>query len=390
MTAWLDLWSLAWKEALPTCRHPFLTMAIHPAPASGGTKDLHLRAFPAHHYAKILPRDFLQAHFPTSRPSGRTPAAARHPIIHTNSLTHVHGSAVVRNGGTSAVCAVRGEFLHAADANYAPQTQAWLDQVAVGDASIDSADAMTDLGLLVPNIELATGCHPEYLPGSPPSIMAQNLAQRVLSLLRVTRLLHPEQLVIWADPPDQDDNDEDAMDTQELDKLQPRRRAMAFWTLYMDVAFLSLDGAAFPTAWSSILTALLTALLPEARWDNDRARVLCHPDKKRARKLVLNGFPMAMDFAIFSSTYGFQDRPHDLRPQILADPDDFEESCAPETATVVVDRGGAKILRIEKCGSTAVKPNLIEDMVHLAGECWVRWKRVCETACGSNEPALAE
>ena len=354
-------------------------MAIHPAP--GNPDEAHKLSFSAAHYAKIYPRDFLQAHLPSSRPSGRAPSSARRPTVHTGSLTHTQGSAVVRMGDTAAVCGVRAEILSAKDVTPSPQTKAWLDRAATGNPPEDDADALADLGLLVPNIELATGCNPQHLPGSPPSVMAQSLTQRLLTLLRVTRLLDLEQLVIWAEvPSDEDGRDEDAMDAQVPGDVRPIRKPVAFWTLYVDVLLISLDGSAFSAAWSSVMSALMATSLPEARWDADRACVLCNPDVDRAQKLRVHGLPFALNFALFVPSRTPSSEGPGLGVQVLVDPDDSEESCCPEGATVVVDDGGKKIWRIEKNGGVALEPKIMKTLIELAGHEWMQWKKALEEA----------
>ena len=350
-------------------------MAIHPAP--GDSEDAHKLSFPAAHFAKIYPRDFLQAHLPSSRPSGRTPGTARRPTVHTGSLSHAQGSAVVRMGDTAAVCGVRAETLSAKDITPSPLTKVWLDRAATGNPSGDDAEALADLGLLVPNIELATGCNPQHLPGSPPSVLAQSLTQRLLTLLRITRLLSLDQLIIWAETPSNaDGSDEDAMDVQAPPDGRPTRKPVAFWTLYIDVLLISLDGSAFSAAWSSVTSALTAISLPEARWDADRTCVLCNPDLGRARRLRVNGLPFALDFAIFvpSSTPGSEAQK--LGPQALVDPDDFEESCCAEGATVVVDDAGEKIWRIEKNGGVALDRKMTKALIDHTGQAWTVWKKV--------------
>src|SRR4051812_42943986 len=62
----------------------------------------------------IAPPVYLRQHLeqkPPLRPSGRPPMDARPLTLTTGSLSHAHGSAVVRAGDTAVVCGVRGEIL---------------------------------------------------------------------------------------------------------------------------------------------------------------------------------------------------------------------------------------------------------------------------------------
>ncbi|KAI4140943.1 MAG: hypothetical protein LQ340_007763, partial [Diploschistes diacapsis] len=126
-------------------------------------------SLPPKTYAKLLPSSFLAAHLPNSRPSGRTPIESRPPTLHTNSLTHAHGSAVVRLGDTAVVCGVRGEILKASDVSLA-SSKLYNNNSNHGEAerSRRDGDIIGDLSLLVPNIELSTGCSPAFLPGQAP------------------------------------------------------------------------------------------------------------------------------------------------------------------------------------------------------------------------------
>ena len=368
-------------------------MTIHPAPASETAENAHSLSFPATHYAKLFPREFLAAHLPASRPSGRAPSAARRPTVHTGSLTHAHGSAVVRLGDTAAVCGVRGEILYARDVAFSPRARAWLDRAARSDggggdddveADDDDADVLAELGLLVPNIELATGCNPQHLPGSPPSVLAQSLSQRVLTLLRITRLLSLAQLIIWSEPPsDKDEMDRDAMEMQPADDFakpgdgaRSKRTPMAFWTLYIDVLLISLDGSAGSAAWASILSALLTTSLPAARWDFDRSFVICTADMSRKRRLIVNGLPLIFNFAVFEPPLDHaRSRQTESTVHVLMDPDDFEESCCSEEVTVVIDQAGKLLWRVEKSGGTALEASMVRSLVKSAGQQWLIWHK---------------
>ena len=189
--------------------------------------------FPPEVYAKLFPRAYLLAHLhssPSIRANGRLPSESRRLVVHKSSLTHTAGSAIVRLGDTTVVCGVRAEILNVTDVGD------WRGLAAVGvenesgiaeedlrmvadrkdgegdeegmddengkhrteeDRVREDAQQLEHLNLLVPNVELATGCSPLYLPGSPPSNLAQSLTQRLLTLLHQTRLVRLQDLEIW-------------------------------------------------------------------------------------------------------------------------------------------------------------------------------------------------
>lgn len=71
-------------------------------------------SFPPQTFQKLSPTSYLLRHLESSppvRPSGRTAQDFRQPSLNTSSLSHAHGSAVVRTGDTAIVCGVRGEIL---------------------------------------------------------------------------------------------------------------------------------------------------------------------------------------------------------------------------------------------------------------------------------------
>ncbi|KAK0309653.1 hypothetical protein LTR82_015005 [Friedmanniomyces endolithicus] len=184
-------------------------------------------AFSRETFAKLTPAPFLQAHLQQPepiRPNGRSLDAFRTPTIHTGSLSHSNGSAVVRLGDTAVVCGVRAEILLASDIPHPPSE----------DTSED--DLVERLGLLVPNVELSTGCSPDHLPGNPPSTSAQALSYRVLSLMHTSNLIRPGDLSIQYMEPASDDD---------LPDEGPKTVTKAFWTLYIDVMCIALDGNPF-------------------------------------------------------------------------------------------------------------------------------------------------
>lgn len=310
-------------------------------------------SFPRETFAKLTPGPFLLAHLKQPEPiraNGRSPEGSRTPTVNTGSLTHSNGSAVVRVGDTAIVCGVRAENLLVSDIS----------------EEVEEIDLVSDLGLLVPNLELSTGCSPQHLPGNAPGTLAQSLTYRLSSLLNASNLVSPSDLAIQYTEPQTEDDE------------APRIVTRAYWTLYIDVLCIALDGNAFDAAWASVIAALQNTVLPKAWWDPDREAVICSPLTAEAHRLHLNGLPIASTFAIFSMTSPLKQR---SEPEfwILADPDAFEESICKESLTIVIapnEAGRAGIIRLDKIGQTAVGKVSMQQCLRMAEDRWTEWKSV--------------
>ena len=304
-------------------------------------------SFPRATFAKLTPAPFLQAHFKQPqpvRPSGRRPNELREPVINTGSLSHSNGSAVVRLGDTSVVCGVRGEILLASEVPHPPKDETRTE------------DIIENLNLLVPNVELSTGCSPAFLPGNPPSNLAQSLSWRLTSSLQASDLVNPDDLTISYAEPQSADVDEESVVV-----------VKAYWTLYIDILCISLDGNCYDAAWMAVMAALKNTTLPNAWWDADREAIICSPLANEARKLNLSGSPGATTFAVFSTASPLKQQ-SEAESWVLADPDSFEEDVCSETVTVVIDNG--KLLRIEKHGGARVGKEAMAECVSVATKAW--------------------
>ena len=326
-------------------------------------------------FAKLSPHPYLLANLqpadPSAKPArtnGRRPQETRVPQINTSSLSHAHGSAVVRNGDTTVICGVRGEtVLTSAIPNYR----------APDDSSRAAFDEARDYDLLVPNIELATGCAPNFLPGVPPTSLAQTLSTRVYSLLHSSKLVDVERLRIY-----QDDMGEAGSGTGDDDEMQEadqdataQRTVKAYWVLYIDVLFISFDGNPFDTAWAAILAALKDTQLPSAYWDADREMVLCKRAPNEVAPLSLRGLPVACTAAVFTAKE--KQKKGGGQYWILMDPDRLEERLCDETVTIVIDRsdGKTKVLGISKTGGTIVGPVLMKGLAAMAEARWEEFQQ---------------
>lgn len=362
-------------------------------------------SFPPQTFAKLSPLPFLEAHLtcdPPTRPSGRHPTQARTPTSHSSSLTHASGSAVVRIGSTSVVCGVRAEILYVRDIagytarNIPPPSNTKNNTQEEGeveggnsskarDRRREDADEMARLNLVVPNIELATGCSPAHLPGGPPSSLAQTLTQRTLTLLHTTQILNLSDLRIWHTPTPTASTfalPEDVMDISPNDSDPPKNandgndaapEIKAFWTLYIDIVFISLDGNPFDAAWSSLLAALLDTKLPHATYDLDTNTILCSPLASLAHTLCLRSLPIPLSFGVLPSSSSTSKSKEAI---ILVDMDAFEEDICAEKGTVVVSGDNGVVVGMEKIGGGRVRGQELRILVDLAGARWREWSGV--------------
>lgn len=111
-------------------------------------------SFPAQTFQKLSPNSYLLRHLqstPPTRPSHRAPDAFRAPSLHTNALSHAHGSAVMRSGDTAVVCGVRGEILGLTHGE--GRTKGKIVVTRNGEVAGVDEEIKTH-GLLVPNLEL--------------------------------------------------------------------------------------------------------------------------------------------------------------------------------------------------------------------------------------------
>ena len=363
-------------------------------------------SFPPQAFAALAPSSFLLAHLtpsssqtPSLRPNQRSPTSFRSPSINTSSLTHANGSAVVRLGDTAVVCGVRGEILQAEDV---PQT--YDDPVKSPRKTADEDDAedandttAQDLGLLVPNIELSTGCSPQHVPGNAPSAIAQSLTHRLRSLLYSSRLIRPSDLRIWSQPP-ATASDAGAMEEEGREE-DAAPKVKAYWTLYIDILFIALDGGAFDAAWGATIAALRDTKLARAWWDADREMVLCSDRMNEARNLALRGLPVSVGAGIFAPgkvgarrgiggkravLRGFsqlgktaEEEEGGAEGWLLADMDAFEQELCEEEVTVVLDcsSGKTRLLKIEKSGGIVAGMQEMMHVIRLAEERWAEWKK---------------
>lgn len=275
------------------------------------------------------------------------------------------------------MCGVRAEILHEADIpgghTYTHTEDQDQDRNHGNDE--DDREEIDTLRLVVPNVELSTGSTPQHIPGNAPTSFAQALITRIRSLLLSTRLLRASDLrILYTPSTNPEDADQDA-ETQ----------LKAYWVLYLDVFFISIDGNAFDAAWISILAALRDTLLPRAYFDEEFEGILCSDDPEEATRLQLRGLPVPSTFAVFEGRR--EEGSDDQVDWVLSDPDAFEEGVCRESVCVVVDcADGGKgtkdraLRRVEKSGGGVVSREMMKGLVKKAIDRWA----VVEGALGKR------
>lgn len=284
-------------------------------------------------------------------------------------------------GNTSVVCGARAEILREEDIpgthiyTSSPSTQQQEEDGNIAEEEDDSDIADTtieELRLLVPNVELSTGSTPAHIPGNAPSTFAQTLITRIRSLLYSAHLVRPSDLRILYTP--------SSTQSSDIDDTPPEPQLKGYWTLYLDVFFISIDGNAFDASWMAILAALRDVMLPKAYFDEEYEGILCSDDLAEARRLRLRGLPVSSTFAVFEGKKEdgvVRDDEEGQDNFVLSDPDAFEEEVCKESVCVVVDVGSGKrgtrdalIRKIEKSGGGVVNRDLMKDLVKRAIDRW--------------------
>lgn len=168
-------------------------------------------------FKRLSPAAYLQRFLDAGvRPDGRALDAARPQAISTGVVSTAAGSALVRIGGSSVVCAVRAEV---AEPDLLRPTQ----------------------GFVVPNMDLPPAAGPSFRPGAP-SDAAQIVSDRLRSVLRASAPFPLSALCI-----------------------SPGK---AVWALYVDAVCLSFDGT-IDAAIAAADAALRDVRLPDVAPDDD-------------------------------------------------------------------------------------------------------------------------
>lgn len=372
---------------------PSIAPATTAEPASTSPKQSTSLQLPANVASIVAPETYFLSHLqadPSLRPSGRSVDAFRPIAVTSSSLTNCLGSAVVRHGETAVVCGITPEILYASDVADPPTTRKRRRQDV--ENSIDAkrrrkqdTDDLAQLHLLVPNVDLNTGCSPANQAGQPPTSFAMGLSHRLYRLLLSTHLVDIEDLRITrpkraASPPPDSPNPaaaQVAVDPTGMDGIgdqeEDMEKTIGYYPLHVNLTVLSLDGhsSLFDACWTALLGALRDLRLPRAFWDEDRELIVCSDRSTEAQGLKLRGLPVSCTWAVFESTEITADdekRNH----WTLADPDGFEDGVCDEFVTLVVDASSSKtrILNLEKSGGTMVHATQLADLVKQAQHRW--------------------
>lgn len=230
----------------------------------GETKMPGPLTFPAPVFKKLHPAEYLRRFTQKQvRQSGRGLDDFRTTTVACSSIKTAAGSAVVCMGDTRVVAGVKIE--------------------------------LSSLPDVVPNLDLGPICSSKYKQGAPGEV-AMAMAEKLRLVLHTTHLLDPASLVIEKD--------------------------RAAWVVYIDILCLSDDGNIFDAAWTSLVEALRTARVPQARFDQDVGEVVL---EKGWSALQLGMRAFSTSVVRFDNTV------------VLADPDDDEEDLSHESATIVLD-----------------------------------------------------
>ncbi|KAK6333591.1 hypothetical protein TWF718_011397 [Orbilia javanica] len=273
-------------------------------------------------FRQISPALYLQRHLlhsPPTRPNGRSPSQCRDFTLTTNSLSHAHGSAVVRAGDTAVVCGIRGEVLTIAPGDDPSRFESYHSSPTSATHACGSrgAGGASWGGLIVTNVELSTGCSKKY-PLGPPGGLAQTLSDQLHELVNVTKLVSLDSLRIY--------------DREDYSDVTPNAKIKGYWSLYIDVLCISLDGNILDAAWYAIVAALKSSRLPLASWNQTEERVFC--DSSLYHPLSLRrSLPFTTTFALISLPHS--DDNGGGTTVLLNDPDSYEEDEACEFLTIL-------------------------------------------------------
>lgn len=344
-----------------------------------GKPDAQPLSFPPSLFQRIDPPLYLFRHLTTpttkSRPSGRSPSTGRQPTLHTAALSHAQGSAVVRVGDTTVVAGVRAELLPLIQKGESKITIAPSEDALRGgfsnitDVEID-AELIKSHGLIVPNIELGTGCSPKFHPG-PPGDYAQSVVERWREwLVDIIGVVPVSTLEIYSE------------DDELVADGSGKKMAYAYWVLYIDVLAISLDGGLLEAGWAAIMAALRTTWLPKAYWDKDLAIVVA--DKGTKRPLELRDMGYCSTYSVFRSQEDAVEEDVDMdgkketqeRCWVLADADEFEEGVC-EERVLVLRRKSGKVAKLEMGGGKGGDA-IVRECLRLSKERVKTWEKLID------------
>ena len=338
----------------------------------------------------ISPNALLHAHLKQTsprRPSNRIPSEPRPIQLNIGSLSHCNGSSLIKIGATTIVCGVRAEILPVSEIpSFRVTKSSEKDRRKPvrrkhgpeDDEEEEGYSPIQLYNLLVPNIELATGCSPKHPAGTAPSTEAQSTSQRLLSLLHTSQLVRTLDLEIIYTPP---------QESQDLELgINADPEVKAYWTLYIDMMCISHGGSVVDAAWLALYAALQDCLIPKAWWDVDSEQVLCSAKADEARKLRLRGVPVPSSWGVFEPEKKLLHMQNEEQGRywILMDMDAIEEEACDEGGCITVDcsNDAGSILKVEKSGGFSIDVEQVEQIAGFAKRRWEQWRDALHTSSG--------
>lgn len=179
------------------------------------------------------------------RPDGRGISSFRPVSLNINSITTADGSAVIKIGKTTVICAIKAELT-----TPNPETPKH--------------------GFVCVSVELPPLCSPKFRPG-PPSDEAQVATSFMNQLVEESNLLDMESLGI------------------QVDKLA--------WVLYCDIICLNHDGSLLDACVPVLIAALKTLKLPHVTYDTTTEEISV--DTENRHGIPINYSLTAITYAVF-------------------------------------------------------------------------------------------
>ncbi|KAJ3394574.1 hypothetical protein HDU84_007748 [Entophlyctis sp. JEL0112] len=219
------------------------------------------------------------------------------------------GSALIRIGGTTALCGVKVE-------------------VTVPDTNSPTT------GFLVPNVDFPPLCSPAFKAG-PPQEFAQSISEIVWKIVQGNNVIDLESLCIEA--------------------------GKAVWVVYADVVFLNYEGNAVDAALLALVAALKNTKIPKAVYFDVEGCVKTDSSAE-CEALDVKRAPFGSTFGIFEAA-NTKDGLGAATKLAMADPTDEEESVLISTLTVVVDGFSGEMMGIY---GAQVSSHLFKDCISMA------------------------
>ncbi|KAJ3130925.1 hypothetical protein HK100_007176 [Physocladia obscura] len=265
-------------------------------------------------FKKLHPQEYHRRFLAKGvRPDGREGLQTwRKASVLSAVLATCAGSAMVRLGGTTALCGVKVE-------------------VAVPDAGFPTR------GFLVPNIDFPPLCSPAFNKIGPPQEFEQSVSETVFRVVDGSNVLDLDSLCIES--------------------------GKAVWVIYADIVFLNYEGNAVDAALIALAAALKDVRIPKATYFHEEGCVRADYADDKKWPLNIKRIPFGATFGIFESgdVVGLGGG----AKIAMADPTNEEETVLLSSLTIVVDGNNGDLM-----GTTGAQVS-----VKLLDECVVAAKK---------------